>query len=106
MMIQRRRSSELNSSSRSNEEEEEEGKEGFFLNGDNHGFGCCMDEVEKVLEEFSLRGEFAFGSFWNGEIPARFPPSSCMANKEIDYDVVHCHLIQIFGSNFNCREER
>ncbi|CAH9119614.1 unnamed protein product [Cuscuta europaea] len=29
--------------------------------------GCCMDEVERVLEEFSLKGEFAFGSFWGGE---------------------------------------
>ncbi|MCD7470576.1 hypothetical protein HAX54_010545 [Datura stramonium] len=24
----------------------------------------CMEEVEKVLEEFSQKGEFAFGSFW------------------------------------------
>ncbi|CAH9124189.1 unnamed protein product [Cuscuta epithymum] len=29
--------------------------------------GCCMDEVERVLEEFSLKGEFAFGSFWGGD---------------------------------------
>ncbi|GMI99966.1 hypothetical protein HRI_003665900 [Hibiscus trionum] len=25
---------------------------------------CCMQEVEKVLEELSRKGEFAFGSFW------------------------------------------
>ncbi|GAB2297095.1 hypothetical protein Dimus_031194 [Dionaea muscipula] len=25
---------------------------------------CCIDEVEKVMEELVLRGEFAFGSFW------------------------------------------
>ncbi|CAN4124716.1 unnamed protein product [Withania somnifera] len=28
---------------------------------------CCMEEVEKVLEEFSQKGEFAFGSFWGGD---------------------------------------
>lgn len=95
---------------RNQEEEKEEElgyvREGFFLNGNNHGFGCCMDEVEKVLEEFSLRGDFAFGSFWNREISKNFP-SSCLANKELDYDdVLHCHLIQIFGSNFNCIQEQ
>lgn len=30
-------------------------------------FGYCMDEVERVLEEFSQKGEFAFGSFWGGD---------------------------------------
>ncbi|RAL37536.1 hypothetical protein DM860_000230 [Cuscuta australis] len=25
---------------------------------------CCMDEVERVLDELSQNGEFAFGSFW------------------------------------------
>lgn len=28
------------------------------------GCGCCMEEVEKVLEELSSKGEFGFGSFW------------------------------------------
>ncbi|KAL6969776.1 hypothetical protein U1Q18_029487 [Sarracenia purpurea var. burkii] len=33
--------------------------------------GCefCMEEVEKVLEEFYEKGEFAFGSFWSKEEP-------------------------------------
>lgn len=83
--------------------------EGFFMNG-NNGFDCCMNEVEKVLEEFYLKGEFGFGSFWDGEVYSRrfpfSPRSSCLGNKEVDYSVVHCHLIQIFGSNLNFREEQ
>ncbi|KAL0424813.1 UNVERIFIED_CONTAM: hypothetical protein Sradi_1016100 [Sesamum radiatum] len=31
-------------------------------------FGCCMNEIESVLEDVSSRGEFAFGSFWGGEV--------------------------------------
>ncbi|KAL2519175.1 hypothetical protein Adt_15422 [Abeliophyllum distichum] len=61
------------------------------------GFNCCMDEIEKVLEDISNRGEFAFGSFWGGEISRRLS-SSCLYEEELDYDVVQCHLIEIFGS--------
>ncbi|EOY02198.1 hypothetical protein QUC31_013388 [Theobroma cacao] len=32
--------------------------------GEGHGFRCCIEEAEKVLEELSEKGEFAFGSFW------------------------------------------
>ncbi|TKY58522.1 hypothetical protein E2542_SST15585 [Spatholobus suberectus] len=31
---------------------------------EGHKCGGCMDEVEKVMEEFYQKGEFAFGSFW------------------------------------------
>ncbi|KAK8657652.1 hypothetical protein V6N13_035881 [Hibiscus sabdariffa] len=31
---------------------------------DQYEFGYCLQEVEKVLEELSRKGEFAFGSFW------------------------------------------
>lgn len=34
---------------------------------ESSGLSCCMEEVEKVLEEFSEKGEFAFGSFWGRE---------------------------------------
>ncbi|KAE8661385.1 Proline-rich receptor protein kinase PERK10 isoform 1 [Hibiscus syriacus] len=38
-------------------------REGGFGEG-QYGIGyCCMQEVEKVLEELSRQGEFAFGSF-------------------------------------------
>ncbi|KAF2312788.1 hypothetical protein GH714_040045 [Hevea brasiliensis] len=33
------------------------------LNG-SHGLGSCMEEVERVIGDFSQKGEFAFGSFW------------------------------------------
>ncbi|KAE9591788.1 hypothetical protein Lal_00038655 [Lupinus albus] len=32
--------------------------------GFGHNCGCCLDEVEKVMEEFYEKGEFGFGSFW------------------------------------------
>ncbi|XP_022881899.1 uncharacterized protein LOC111398954 [Olea europaea var. sylvestris] len=60
------------------------------------GFNCCMDEIDHVLEDFSNRGEFAFGSFWGGEISRRFS-TSCLNEEELDYEVVQCHLIEIFG---------
>lgn len=41
----------------------DEAKEGE----DGVGRKNCMEEVEKVLEEFSRKGEFAFGSFWGRE---------------------------------------
>ncbi|KAJ1404941.1 putative transmembrane protein [Sesbania bispinosa] len=28
-----------------------------------HNCGCCMEEVEKVMEEFYEKGEFAFGNW-------------------------------------------
>ncbi|KAL3510903.1 hypothetical protein ACH5RR_030304 [Cinchona calisaya] len=76
--------------------------EGFSTN-ELHEFGCCMDEVEKVLEEFCLRGDFGFGRFWDGEVLlGSFP--TCLGNQELDYDVVNYHLIQMFGS-FNCTNQ-
>lgn len=37
--------------------------EGFF---DGEGRRHCMEEVEQVMQELVLKGEFAFGSFWGG----------------------------------------
>ncbi|XP_047323467.1 uncharacterized protein LOC124927151 [Impatiens glandulifera] len=28
---------------------------------------CCMDQVDRVIEEMSNKGMFGFGSFWNRE---------------------------------------
>ncbi|KAL3501614.1 hypothetical protein ACH5RR_036063 [Cinchona calisaya] len=70
--------------------------EGFSSNDCNR-IGCCMDEVEKGLEEFFLRGEFGFGRFLHGEVSlGSFP--SCLGSQQLDYDVVNYHLIQMFGS--------
>ncbi|XP_019177024.1 PREDICTED: uncharacterized protein LOC109172301 [Ipomoea nil] len=66
-------------------------------------FGCCMDEVERVLEEFSQKGEFAFGSFWGGDVSKRVF-SYCQPKQEVvDYDCFHHHLIETFGS-FNFKQ--
>ncbi|KAK3222683.1 hypothetical protein Dsin_009708 [Dipteronia sinensis] len=67
-----------------------------------HGGGCgriellkggedgCMEEVERVLEEFSQKGEFAFGSFWGreGEGPS----------EEFDFSVVQFEFVEIISS--------
>ena len=34
-----------------------------LTDGADHNCGGCMDEVEKVMEEFYQKGEFAFGAF-------------------------------------------
>ncbi|KAK6788601.1 hypothetical protein RDI58_012399 [Solanum bulbocastanum] len=62
---------------------------------------CCMEEVEKVLEEFSQKGEFAFGSFWGGDeedVLQTERITTCVHKQTVDYDIFHTHLIQVFGS--------
>ncbi|MCD7472611.1 hypothetical protein HAX54_013892 [Datura stramonium] len=62
---------------------------------------CCMEEVEKVLEEFSQKGEFAFGSFWGvdeDEVLETERITTCIHKQTVDYDVFQTHLIQVFGS--------
>lgn len=58
---------------------------------------CGMDEIERVLEDFSSNGEFAFGSFWGGEVSSR-SFRSIVKEDEIDYGDVQYHLIELFGS--------
>ena len=59
---------------------------GGFPEDGSHG---CMEEVERVLEEYSQRGQFAFGSFWGrGESD----------QEEFETNVVHYHLIEVIGS--------
>ncbi|XP_031122273.1 uncharacterized protein LOC116025249 [Ipomoea triloba] len=65
-------------------------------------FGCCMDEVDRVLEEFSQKGEFGFGSFWGGDVSKRVF-SYCETKQEVDYDCFHHHLLETFGS-FNFKQ--
>ncbi|KAI3467164.1 hypothetical protein Pfo_023827 [Paulownia fortunei] len=62
-------------------------------------FGCCMDEIESVLEDFSSRGEFAFGSFWGGEASSSRSFRSCLKEEEeLDYDDVRYRLMELFGA--------
>ncbi|KAK2635914.1 hypothetical protein Ddye_030706 [Dipteronia dyeriana] len=64
----------------------------------------CMEEVEKVLEEFSQKGEFAFGSFWGreGDGPSITASSSSttklVAQEEFDFSVVQFESVEIIAS--------
>ncbi|KAL0396852.1 UNVERIFIED_CONTAM: hypothetical protein Scaly_0133600 [Sesamum calycinum] len=64
-------------------------------------FGCCMNEIESVLEDVSSRGEFAFGSFWGGEVSPERSFCSCLKEEELDYGNVPYPLMELFGdANF------
>jgi hypothetical protein len=66
------------------------------MDGGRHGCGSCMEEVEKVLEELSQKGEFAFGSFWGMKGSGSF--SSC----EFDHNInAEYQIIEMIGSFSN-----
>ncbi|TYJ05762.1 hypothetical protein E1A91_A12G186200v1 [Gossypium mustelinum] len=52
---------------------------------------CCIQEAEKVLEELSRRGEFAFGSFWGRSLHSgtSSSPSCHLPNGRFDF--VECY---------------
>lgn len=69
-----------------------------FEGGCNSHCWGCMNEVEKVMEELSNKGEFGFGSFWCKEEESDeliFP--TCLESKEF----VNHHLIEMVAS-LNC----
>ena len=61
-----------------------------------HGCGTCLEEVEKVLEELSQKGEFAFGSFWGRNGSGSL--STCVAKHEFDTSMVRYQIIEMVGS--------
>ncbi|XP_021755277.1 uncharacterized protein LOC110720546 [Chenopodium quinoa] len=74
-----------------------------------HNWGSCNEEVDKVLGELALKGEFGFGSFWgrNSEIQTRKSSNCyCKCNRrltkedELDFGshVVKFHLIEVIES--------
>ncbi|GFQ01733.1 hypothetical protein PHJA_002317200 [Phtheirospermum japonicum] len=70
----------------------------FCLVESNSRLGCCcMDEIERVLGDFSGRGEFAFGSFWGAEVSSSRSFRSCCKEDVIDYDDVRYRLMDLFG---------
>ncbi|KAJ4710622.1 Parvalbumin [Melia azedarach] len=73
--------------------------EEFPMNAEDLGFECCMKEVEKVLEEFSEKGEFAFGSFW-GRQRSRISRNSStkLAQHEFDQSSVQFEVVEIVAS--------
>ncbi|CAK7326478.1 unnamed protein product [Dovyalis caffra] len=65
----------------------------------DHDCGNCMEEVEKVLEEFSQKGEFAFGSFW-GRAGSGTSQTCTAAVHEFDLSVVKFELVEIISTSF------
>ncbi|KAK7346146.1 hypothetical protein VNO80_20661 [Phaseolus coccineus] len=68
-----------------------------FRDGEGFSWGGCMDEVEKMMEEFYEKGEFGFGSFWGREgtcgcgVPAT-------VNHHNDENFVRYQIIDLVGS--------
>lgn len=63
-----------------------------------------MDEIEGVFDDFSSRGEFAFGSFWGGgNMSSSRSFHSCLKeDHDLDYDDVGWRLMELFGAtNFS-----
>ncbi|KAK8478053.1 hypothetical protein V6N11_074066 [Hibiscus sabdariffa] len=76
------------------------------LDADQFGFGyCCLQEVEKVLEELSRKGEFAFGSFWGRSshdsvsvsvsVSVSDTTSSCLVANYERFDFLATHFYHI-----------
>ena len=68
-------------------------------NGNNNPRGCIIEEVDKVMEELSKKGEFGFGSFWCKEEESEdFFPTNCLVNQEFDGGFVRYQLIKMVSS--------
>ncbi|CAO2828428.1 unnamed protein product [Amaranthus hypochondriacus] len=65
-----------------------------------HDWGSCNQEIDKVLEELSLRGEFGFGSFWgrNSNVENMKFNYKCKCNKNLieddDFEEFGCHVVK------------
>lgn len=57
---------------------------------------CCMEEVEKVMEELYEKGEFGFGSFWGRKEPWGAP--TVVNDDHSDCNFVRYQVIDLVGS--------
>lgn len=68
-----------------------------------HKWGSCTEEVEKVLGELSLKGEFGFGSFWGRDSDIQTRKCYCKCSRsltredQLDFGshVVKFHFIEV-----------
>ncbi|ESW28376.1 hypothetical protein PHAVU_003G281600 [Phaseolus vulgaris] len=67
---------------------------------DGEGFSCggCMEEVEKMMEEFYEKGEFGFGSFWGRELGTCGCGVPAIVNHHSDDNFVRYQIIDLVGS--------
>lgn len=73
--------------------------EGEMALRDGEGLSCggCMDEVEKMMEEFYQKGEFGFGSFWGREETCRCGVPT-IVNHHNDANFARYQIIDLVGS--------
>lgn len=59
------------------------------------GLSCCMEEIEKVMQDLHEKGEFGFGSFWgNGDSIS----GSCRDEQQFSPTNVQYQLIKVIPS--------
>lgn len=66
--------------------------------GSGQNCGSCMDEVEKVMEEFYEKGELAFGSFWGRKGPWGVPTIVTNDHHNNDDSFARYQIIELVGS--------
>ncbi|KAF9677264.1 hypothetical protein SADUNF_Sadunf08G0089900 [Salix dunnii] len=79
-----------------------EGSIRIQVDGFHGGRDCesCIEEVEEVLEEFSQKGEFAFGSFWGRVGSGATPPTCIVAVQEFDLSFAQFELVETISTSF------
>ena len=64
-----------------------------------HDCESCIEEVEEVLEGFSQKGEFAFGSFW-GRVGSGTSPACIVAVQEFDLSFAQFEVVETISTSF------
>ncbi|XP_057528613.1 uncharacterized protein LOC130807426 [Amaranthus tricolor] len=76
--------------------------EDFVLMNEIHDWGSCNQEIERVLMELSLNGEFAFGSFWgrNSQLQnIKYYSENCKCKCNCSGSLTIQNHLQQFGSH-------
>lgn len=63
-----------------------------------HDCESCIEEVEEVLEGFSQKGGFAFGSFW-GRVGSGTSPACIVAVQEFDFSVAQFEVVETISTS-------
>ncbi|XP_022928895.1 uncharacterized protein LOC111435666 [Cucurbita moschata] len=63
---------------------------------DGLGLSCCMEEIERVMQDLHEKGEFGFGSFWGRK--GNSVSGSCRDEEPFDPTDVQYQLIQVIPS--------